>query len=222
MKGLSEGKNIIFHTIIFAFSIIVINVCIKNGINKKSFSEILSVLITSVISCFFVFIISKILNLKIYQDMIMKFDGVKSGNSAIFGVYMVLSIGIFMEVISKIIYDLDNDKDKSIDTPWKEEFKKGIEFGKKEIYEKINMILFVFFGISLFEISMNINNSKNIGEIFNLPDIFKVALMAVISGIGVIISVPITSAIYSSFNRKKTIYKTISENKLDGKRSLKL
>jgi uncharacterized membrane protein len=43
-----------------------------------------------------------------------------------------------------------------------------------------------------------------------------------VGNIGLVLSVPITSIVYAMFNRKKTIYKTVSDNKIDGKRSLKL
>ena len=76
--------------------------------------------------------------------------------------------------------------------------------------------------VSLFPIAMNINNDMSFAKIFNQPQIFTYLIMAIVGGIGVIISVPITAFTYSCLNRKKTIYKTVSENKLDGKRSLKL
>ena len=40
--------------------------------------------------------------------------------------------------------------------------------------------------------------------------------------IGIIISIPITSSLYALINGQKTKYKTTSENKIDGKRSLKI
>ena len=39
---------------------------------------------------------------------------------------------------------------------------------------------------------------------------------------GVIYTVPITSFIYSVLNKDKVIYKKNSENRIDGKRSLKI
>ena len=69
---------------------------------------------------------------------------------------------------------------------------------------------------------MNINNDMKFAEIFNQANIFSYLLIAIVANIGVLISVLITSSVYACFNRKKTIYKTVSENKLDGMRSLKL
>ena len=39
---------------------------------------------------------------------------------------------------------------------------------------------------------------------------------------GVVYTIPITAFVYAFLNRKKTIYKTTSENLIDGKRSLKI
>ena len=52
---------------------------------------------------------------------------------------------------------------------------------------------------------------------------FAEQLISAMAGtIGVILTVPITSIIYACINRNKTIYKTVSENKIEGKRSLKI
>lgn len=59
-------------------------------------------------------------------------------------------------------------------------------------------------------------------EILNDEKIFLTITIAIIGEIFVVLSLPITSLIYAILYRKKTIYKTVSDNKIDGKRSLKL
>ena len=127
-----------------------------------------------------------------------------------------------MDISSKMIFELDSKKDKTATTPWKDQFKEGIEIGRINICEKINMIILIILSLSLFPICKNINSDKSFSEICNSPEIFEFLLIGIITGIGVCICVFVTALMYSSINRKKTIYKTVSENKVDGKRSLKL
>ena len=127
-----------------------------------------------------------------------------------------------MDIISKIIFELDNQKDKTVDTPWKEQFVQGINIGRNILSEKINMIIFILLGVSLFPICVNINKGLNFSELCNNSEVFSCLLIAIMANIGLLLAVLITSLIYASLNRKKTIYKTVSDNKVNGKRSLKL
>ena len=217
-----DGKSIILSSMIFAFAFSVINIFIKDGIHKEAFSELISVLITSFVTSGIVFIICKNANVKIFKNEIMAFNGVKNSESAIFGIYMITTLGIFMEVISRIIFDLNNNKDKTVDTPWKEQFKQGIDIGKNYISEKTNLIILILLGVSLFLICSNINKGMKVSEICSNSQIFAYLLIAVTANIGLILAILVTACIYASLNRKKTVYKTTSENKVDGKRSLKL
>ena len=221
IKAITEGKSIILYSSLLACSLILINVLIQNGIHKKTFVEIISIVLTTGITSSIVYIICSRFNLKIYQEEIMSFNGLKKTENTIFGIFMIASLGIFMDVISNIIVTLDGEKDKTIDVPWKEQYVKGIDVGKQYIREKINLIILSSLGSSLFLICMNINKI-NFFDIFKQDNIFVYCLTALLTNIGVVIAVIITSLLYSAFCRKKTIYKTTSENKVDGKRSLKL
>ena len=216
------GQSIILFSLLATFLLAVVNIFIKNGIHRVSFSELISILITSFSTSIIIFIICKIVVPKIYQNEIMSFNGVKKPENAMFGIYMLATLGIFMDIISRIMYCLDEQKNKTIDTPWKDQFKQGIELGRKYVSEKTNMIVLILLSISLFPICENINKGMNISEVITDSRIFAYVLVAIVANIGLVLSVPITSCVYACLDRKKTIYKTTSENKLDGKRSLKL
>lgn len=57
---------------------------------------------------------------------------------------------------------------------------------------------------------------------YGITEIFKYVLILIVSCIGILLSVIVTSVVYAFLNKRKTVYKTVSDNKLDGKRSLKL
>ncbi len=62
----------------------------------------------------------------------------------------------------------------------------------------------------------------NIQEILNKEAIAEEVISAIAGSMGVVYTVPITSFVYAILNRNKTVYKTTSENIIDGKMSLKL
>ena len=222
MKLLVSGKSIVILSIGFTAVLAGMNILIQNGLQRKALSEILSVLMTSGITSMIVFNIFQRMNLKIYQEEMMRFNGLKNQTNILLGIFLIVSLGAYMDMVSKIIFHLDNQRDKTIDTPWKEEFKQGIELGKNYIAEKWNMIILVLFSILVFPICNAINKGTEWMDIIEQPEIFAYSLIAIMINIGLVISVPITACMYACFNRKKTIYKTVSENKIDGKRSLKL
>ena len=219
IKFITDGKSIGITSLLVGIALVVVNVVIKSGINRKSFSEILSVLIVSIATGGIVWLICRRVG---FQDEVMRFNGVRSPNGVMFGIYIIATLGIFMDIISRMIYHLDDERDKTVDVTWRNEFKIGIEIGRKYIAEKINMIIFMVLSVSLFPICASVNNDKSFYEIIGETEIFKYLLILVVASIGILLSVIITSGVYAFLNKRKTIYKTVSDNKLDGKRSLKL
>ena len=159
---------------------------------------------------------------KININLFLNIGILGSFGGIIFGSATISLLGVFMDIISRITLRLDSEKDKAQDVVWKEQFKIGVNIGKEFISEKINMLILVFGGIILLPVCVYLQKGYTFIEILNLESVFVICIIAFIGTIGLVLSVPITSFIYAMFNRKKTIYKTVSENKLDGKRSLKI
>lgn len=222
IKMMVEGKSMILFSILATSVIAVIHIFIKNGIHRKSFSEFISVFVTMSITSITFFFLCKKWNMNLFQSEIKSLNGVRKTENAILGLFLIGSLGIYMDIISRMIFHLDEQKDKTIDTPWKEQFKQGIEIGRGYIDEKINTILLIVFSAAIFPICLSINKGVTFAKIWEQPEIFAYSLMFLVASIGLLLSVFITSCTYACFNRKKTVYKTISENKVDGKRSLKL
>ena len=220
-RGVLNNVSIAILSILVVFLISFINIFINEGIHRKSFAELISVIITSLFTGVIILIICKITNASVtYQDG--NLQEATSIRGMEFSISVVCMLGIFMDIISRITLNLDEAKNKTEDISWKEQFKEGIKIGRQLISEKINMLFLIFAGITLLPICMYISNGYSIAEILNIDYIFFACLVTFVGNIGLIISVPITSLVYSIFNRKKTVYKTTSENIIDGKRSLKL
>lgn len=165
LKLISDGKPIGLASLILTVALVIVNVVIKDGLNRKALTEVLSVLIVSVGTSGIVWFICRTVEFKSFQEEVMRFNGVRSPNGVMFGIYMIATLGVFMDIISRMIFHLDDKRDKTVDVTWKKEFKLGIDIGKRYIAEKINMIIFMVLSVSLFPICMNINNDKSLYEI---------------------------------------------------------
>lgn len=98
----------------------------------------------------------------------------------IYGMATIIFLGIFLDIISKIIYILDEQKDKTQDVEWKEQFKIGVDVGKELIIERLNGVFLIFAGIVLITVCINMLKGYSILEILNLSKCFIIFLMAIV------------------------------------------
>ncbi len=223
IRGVTNGHNFIILSGTTVFLISFVNIFIKDGIHQRSFAELLSVLFTSFFTCTVIFIICFVTKIDLgYKDKVLDLTGIFGSKSLVFSMSIIALLGIYMDIISRITMRLDDEKNKTEDIKMKEQFKIGMTIGKEFISEKINMLFLIFIGVAILPICGYISNGYNIMEIFNVSSIFIIFIIAIVGNIGLVLSIPITSFLYAMLNRKKTIYKTVSENKINGKRSLKL
>ena len=85
-----------------------------------------------------------------------------------------------------------------------------------------NTLILAYVGGSLTLILLFMACNMSIIDILNKETIAEQIISAIAGSMGVIYTVPITSFIYSVLNKDKVIYKKNSENRIDGKRSLKI
>lgn len=223
VNGIANKMNIVILTSLVMFLIAFANIFIKEGIHKKSFSELVSVMVTSLIVGITIYVICIITGIKLsYKDEVLDLAELANTRGLIFGMVTIGLLGIYMDIISRITLKLDEEKNKTEDITWKAQFKDGISIGKELISEKVNMLLLIFAGITLLPVCMYVSNGYKIIEILNVNPVFLMCIIAFVGNVGLVLSVIVTSFVYAMFNRKKTIYKTTSDNKIDGKRSLKL
>ena len=127
-----------------------------------------------------------------------------------------------MDVGMSIASSLDELKNKTKDMDWIELFKSGMNIGKDVIGTMANTLILAYVGGSLTLILLFMACDFNFVQILNKETIAQEIISAIAGSMGVVYTVPITAFVYSFLNKDKVIYKTESENKLEGKRSLKL
>ena len=228
VTGIYSGKNAIITSIITAILIIVGTfIIIGDGINKK----ILTAAIGTLGGVLSAGIIALIFN------NIAKMTG--GGEEAIqlslnmttinfnfrdllFSGILIASLGACMDVGMSIASSLDEIKLKNPEITGKELFKSGMNIGRDVIGTMTNTLILAYVGSSLTLILLFMACNMSLAEILNKETIAEEIISAITGSMGVVYTIPITSIVYSVLNKDKVIYKKISENKIDGKRSIKI
>lgn len=172
VKGFLNGNNKIILAIITVFLISFLNIFIKEGIHKKSFIELLSVVITSLITGLIILVVCFITKVQL--------NNVLDSQNIIFGIASIALIGIYLDIVSKMVLKLDEEKNKKEDIVLKKQFKIGINIGKELVGDKINLIFLICVGNILFPLCMYISSGYSFIEIIKFNDIFLIFIIAII------------------------------------------
>lgn len=227
IKGIYHGNNTILMTILAMSVIAVLNAMIAMGLNKKALAVALATLCSTLISGMIAGIFSHWCKLSgIFEDTISLNTNMEVTNFSfrdlIFVGIMIASLGICMNLSSLLVSKLDEMKNKTEDMVCKELFKTGMNVGRNLVDPTINALVMLYSGSALTILFMFLACNVRVREMWNKETMAEDAIAAMAGGIGVLLCVPITAIFYAMFNYRKTIYKTKSENKLEGNRSLKL
>lgn len=128
-----------------------------------------------------------------------------------------------MHVSISIVSALDEIKMKTPEITWKELFKDGMKVGKEIIGTTSNTLILAYIGslLTLILLFMSTTDS-NLIRIINKENVAEQLISALSASIGVVLTIPITAISYAILNKDKVIYRKNSENRVNGKRSLKI
>ena len=227
IKGIYIGKNAILMTILTSAVIISLTFLIIGGFSKKILTAALGTLGGVISSGIIAAIFSYLAKLSgACEDAIQLSMNMTTMNfnfrDLIFAGIVISALGACMDVGMSIASSLDEIKNKTQDISWKELFKSGMNIGKDVIGTMTNTLILAYVGGALTLILLFLACNMGFSEIINKETISEEIISAISGSMGVVFTVPITAIIYSVLNRKKTVYRTTSDNKLDGQRSLKL
>jgi len=227
VKAIFEGANPIWTSIGTSAIIIVLTFLVIGGINRKVITAALGTLGGVVMAGIMAAIFSHLAKLSgACEDAIQLSINMKTVTfnfrDLIFAGIVVSALGACMDVGMSIASSLDEIKNKAKDISWQELFKSGMSIGKDVIGTMTNTLILAYVGGALKLILLFLACEMPISEIFNKEVIAEEIISAIAGSMGVVYTVPVTAFIYSFLNRKKTVYKTTSENKVEGKRSLKI
>ncbi|MFG6319361.1 MAG: YibE/F family protein [Clostridia bacterium] len=227
IRGIFNGANPIWTSIGTSAVIIVLTFLVIGGISRKIITAAIGTLGGVIMSGVMAAIFSYLAKLSgACEDAIQLSISMKTVTfnfrDLIFAGIVVSALGACMDVGMSIASSLDEIKNKTKDITWQELFKSGMSIGKDVIGTMTNTLILAYVGGALKLILLFLACDMQLGEILNKETIAEEIISAIAGSMGVVYTVPITAFVYSFLNRKKTIYKTVSENKIEGKRSLKI
>ena len=228
IKGIFKGNDVI-KTSILTIGLVIIGtfVIIGEGINKKIMTAALGTL-GGILSAG---IVASIFNNMAKmtgagEDAIQLSINMTTVNfnfrELLFAGILVSALGACMDVGMSIASSLDEIKIKNPDITWQELLKSGMNIGRDVIGTMTNTLILAYVGGSLTLILLFMACEMNIIEILNKETIAQEVISAISGSMGVVFTVPITSAVYALLNKDKTVYNKVSQNKINGKRSLKI
>lgn len=227
VKGIFAGGNPIFFSIATSAVIIILTFLVIGGISRKIITAAIGTLGGVVMSGIMAAIFSHLAKLSgACEDAIQLSINMTTVTfnfrDLIFAGIVVSALGACMDVGMSIASSLDEIKNKTKDISWQELFKSGMSIGRDVIGTMTNTLILAYVGGALKLILLFMACNINIVEILNKEVIAEEIISAIAGSMGVVYTVPITAFVYGFLNRNKTAYKTVSDNKLDGKRSLKI
>ena len=228
VKGIFKGDHAIKNSIIT--SILVITgtfIIIGEGINKKILTAAIGTFGGVISAGIFALIFNNLAKLTgAGEDAIQLSINMTAINfnfrQLLFAGIIVSALGACMDVGMSIASSLDEIKIKNPDITWQELLKSGMNIGRDVIGTMTNTLILAYVGGSLNLILLFMASDMNLYEILNKETIAEQIISAIAGSIGVVCTVPITSLVYSVLNRDRVVYRKTSENKLNGKRSLKI
>lgn len=227
IKGIFAGYNPILTSIVTSLIIILLTFLIIGGINKKIITAAIGtfggVLMAGVIASIFSYLLKLSgANEDAIQLSVSATELNFNFRDLIFSGIVISALGACMDVGMSIASSLDELKNKTKDMDWKELFKSGMNIGKDVIGTMANTLILAYVGGALTLILLFMTCDFTFVQILNKETIAQEVISAVAGSMGVVYTVPITAFVYSFLNKDKIIYKTVSDNKVEGKRSLKI
>lgn len=228
IKGIYKGNNAIIYSFLTAFIVVSISFIIMNGFNRKTLTALVGSFGGIVISGILALIFNNMSKLSGAGEDIMQLTANLSTinynfRDILFSGIIISTIGICMHVSISIVSALDEIKMKTPEITWKELFKDGMKVGKEIIGTTSNTLLLAYIGslLTLILLFMSTTDS-NLISIINKENVAEQLISALSASIGVVLTIPITAISYAILNKDKVIYRKNSENRVNGKRSLKI
>ena len=227
IKGVFEGKDAILYSIIASMLTIIATFIVIGGANKKILTAALGTLGGVVSAGLMALIFNNLAKMTgASEDAIQLTVNIANINfqfrDLLFSGIVIAALGACMDVGMSIASSLDEIKMKNPEITWQELFKSGMNIGRDVIGTMTNTLILAYVGGSMTLILLFMASDLSLLEILNKETIAEQIISALAGSMGVVYTVPITSFIYSILNKDQVIYKKVSDNKLNGKRSLKI
>lgn len=227
IKGIYKGNNALWQSIFTALIIISVTFIIISGFNKKTLTAIVGAFGGVLSSGIIALIFNNMAKLSGAGEDVMQLTANLSTinfnlRDVLFAGIIISSLGVCMSIGISIASRLDEVKMKTPEITWKELFKNGMKIGREVIGTMSNTLILAYIGSLLTLILLFMSSDTSLIKILNKENIAEQLISAISASIGVVLTIPITAIAYAILNKDKVIYRKSSENRVNGKRSLKI
>lgn len=200
LPQISKGTDPLLVSSLTAFAVIPLTFFLSHGINKKTFSAIAGTFLTLLIVGVMAYISVEQAHLTGFASEEASYLSVmKNGHINIKGLLfagiVIGLLGVLQDITvsqAAIVYQL---KKASKNMPTSELFARAMDVGRDHIASMTNTLILVYAGASLPLLLLFINNPLPFSQLINSEQIAQEIIVALISSIGLILAVPITTLI---------------------------
>lgn len=202
------GSDPITVTIISALFIIPVTFYLSHGINTKTTTAIMGTLIalviTGALATFFVYT-SKLSGLSSEESgFLFAFFGEKINTRGLLLAGIIIgSLGVLDDVTISQAAVVEELKKSNVKLSSKELFQASMRVGHDHITSMVNTLILVYAGASLPLLLLFLDSSQKLGTVINQEIIAEEIIRTLVSSIGIVLAVPITSMIASANAAKK-------------------
>lgn len=226
LKGIYKGGNPIFRMVFIGTISTFITMLIIDGLNKKSIFTTISGVLGTVIGTIIAAIFNNAAKISGAVDEAIQYSAHMSVTydfrALIYLEVVFVMLGICLSVAKMTAGRLDDEKKKRNDISKKELFFKGINSGKDILGSSFMTIGFFYIGTLASMILIYLACAQHLLTIINREIVAEATIIFFSGGFGIIATIAITSLLYALWDDEKFFYKTKTENKIDGKRSIKI
>lgn len=203
IPAILNGHNIYFWSIAVCVYMTVMTLCIVSGFTIKTLCAGIGCICGVICSGLIVLIMDKFLNmtgmleeesmylLQLYPDNPINLKAI------IFAMIIVGAVGAVMDVAMSISSSLYELRIKSPAISSKELMKSGFTIGRDMMGTMANTLVLAYIGSSLTCVLLLVSYNANIGQVINKEIIVAEILQALAGSLGILLTLPLTSAVCS-------------------------
>ncbi len=217
IPAILNGYNIYFWSILVCVFITVMTLSIISGFNVKALCAGIGCVCGVLCSGLIVLITDKFLNMtgmleeeSVYLVQLYP-DNPINLKAIIFAMIIVGAVGAVMDVSMSISSSLHELRIKSPDIAPKELMKSGFTIGRDMMGTMANTLVLAYIGSSLTSVLLLVAYNASIEQVINKEMIVAEILQALAGSMGMLLTLPLTSAVCAAIYYKKPMKEEISD-----------
>lgn len=209
IPAILNGKNIYLWAIAVCVFITVMTLTIINGFNKKAFCAGVGCISGTLCAGLIVVVTDKFLDMtglleeeSVYLYYLIPENPINL-KAIIFAMIIVGALGAVMDVAMSVSSSLWELRCKSPDISSKELMKSGFTIGRDMLGTMANTLVLAYIGSSLTSVLLLVSYNAGIEQVINKEMIIAEILQAIAGSMGMLLTLPLTSAVCATVFYKK-------------------